>query len=192
MEAKKLNEVSWSEYLDLEVSTGKKYEFHNGEVFAMSGGTLDHGLISGNAFGEIKFALKNANRDCTAINNDVKLFIKAEEKFVYPDAMVVCGPIEVSDEMVNAVVNPVIIIEVLSKSTEAYDRGDKFHSYRQIPSLREYVLIDQDKARVEIFRKRSDLWRIDLIEGVNQSFRLESIDLEFDLASFYDGISWSI
>ena len=92
----------------------------------MAGRTLNHGLICGNIFGEIRTALRNKKRNCTPINSEVKLYIQSKNSFLYPDTMVICGDIEISDDEPNVVTNPTVIIEVLSKSTASYDRGDKF------------------------------------------------------------------
>ena len=118
--------ISVEDYINIEMASDTKYEYHDGNIFAMAGGTVEHGLISGNTYGEIKFKLRQNGSTCKAINNDVKLHIASSNKYLYPDAMVVCGQIERPDQENNAVVNPSVIIEALSKSTESYDRGDKF------------------------------------------------------------------
>lgn len=188
MEAKKLENLSIEDYIKIEQETNTRYEYHDGKVFAMVGGTLEHGFISGNTFGEIKFALRNYGSDCTTINNDIKLHIEAVNKFVYPDVMVVCGPVERSEKEPNAVTNPIVIVEVLSESTESYDRGDKFHAYRKIESLKEYILIDQYKAQVETFRRESDLWKITRVEGLDEELLIESLGISIRLEHIYEGV----
>ena len=131
MESQKTG-ISIEDYIALEQATNTRYEYHDGTIYAMAGGSIEHGLISGNTYGELKFNLREKGSDCKAINNDVKLHVESLNKFLYPDVMVVCGEMERSTKEKNAVVNPSVIIEVLSNSTEAYDRGDKFFAYRQI------------------------------------------------------------
>ena len=135
--------LSVQEYLKQEIESSTKYEYHDGRIYAHAGGTLNHGLISGNAQLEIGIQLKNKKGNCIPFNSDVKLFIESSNSYVYPDTMVICGAIENAQEHKDSVVNLILIVEVLSKSTADYDRGDKFYLYRQIPSFREYVLIEQ-------------------------------------------------
>lgn len=188
MEAKKLNNLSIPEYIEIERATDTKYEYHDGRIVAMAGGTLEHGLISGNIFGEIKFRLRDKKNNCRAMNSDIKLHIQTANKFLYPDAMVLCGEIKKSTADPNAVMNPTVIIEVLSKSTESYDRGDKFFAYRQIISLQEYILVDQYKAQVEIYQRQSDLWKITRITGIDQRLDIPSLGIAIDLESIYEDI----
>lgn len=189
MEARKLENLSIADYINIEQETDLRYEYHNGKIFAMAGGTVEHGLISGNTYGEIKFSLRNKGSNCTTINNDIKLHIVASNKFLYPDVMVVCGDLERSKVEKNAIVNPVVIIEVLSKSTESYDRGDKFFTYRQIESLKEYILIDQYKAQIDIYKRELNLWKITRIEGIEQIFKISSLDIALRLKNIYEGVT---
>jgi Uma2 family endonuclease len=190
MEAKKLYKLSVADYLKVEQATDTRYEYHDGTIFAMAGGTVEHGLISGNTHGEIRAALKAKGKNCIAINSDVKLHIASSNKFLYPDVMVVCGEMERSDKEQNALTNPLLIIEVLSTSTESYDRGDKFFAYRQIPSLREYILIDQYKPQVDVYRRKTDLWRISRIEGLDSQLVISSLGIEISLRDIYERVVW--
>lgn len=188
MEAKKLDKVTLEEYLEIEQTTQIKHEYHDGTIYAMSGGTIEHGLISGNTFGEIKFALRKKGSDCKAINSEVKLHIQSLNKYVYPDVMVICGEMETADNESNAIVNPTVIVEVLSKSTESYDRGDKFFIYRQIDSLKEYILIDQYKAQVEVYQRQSDLWKIQRVTGIDNQFEIASLGISVNLKDIYENV----
>lgn len=190
MEAKKLDNLSVAEYIAVERTTQTRHEYHDGRIFAMSGGTLEHGLISGNTFGELKFGLRKKNSDCTAINSDVKVYVKSLNKYVYPDVMVVCGEIEKSADEAGAVMNPTVIVEVLSQSTESYDRGDKFYIYRQIETLKEYILIDQYQPQVEVFRREADLWNIQRISGIEQDLEIKSLGLTIALGGIYEGVDF--
>ncbi len=140
-----MDNLSIQEYITIEKNGDIKYEYHNGTITAMTGGSLAHGLIRGNIFGEIRALLKAKKSNCQPLNNDIKLHISTQNQFLYPDTMVICGKIEQSNDEPDAVTNPKVIIEVLSKSTANYDRGDKFFFYRQIESLEEYILIEQEK-----------------------------------------------
>lgn len=191
MEAKKLENLSLAEYLQIEKEADTRYEYHNGKIFAMAGGTVEHGLISGNTYGEIRMALRRKNSDCTPINSDVKLHIISLNKFLYPDVMVICGEIERSEAEKDAIINPTVIVEVLSQSTESYDRGDKFFSYRQIASLKEYILIDQYKAQIDAYVREEDLWKIMRIEGMDKELNLDSLGITISLKDIYENVSFS-
>jgi len=146
MKAHNLPILSFDEYLKQEAESNQKYEYHDGKIFALAGGTVNHGKICGNIYSELRNQLKTKQSNCPPFNSDVKLFIKQSNSYVYPDTMVICEDDNVGESKNNehSVSNPKIIIEVLSKSTSGYDRGDKFYLYRQIPSFEEYVLIEQD------------------------------------------------
>ncbi len=192
MEAKKLGKLTVTAYLQLEREAGEKHEYLNGYIQAMAGGTLNHGLICGNIFGELRASLKAKAQDYRAMTSEIKLYIAAENCFLYPDAMVVCGDIEKAEATVNAVTNPVLIVEVLSKSTASYDRGDKFHLYRQIASLQEYVLIEQDKAQADIYQRQADLWKITRVTGLEQHLYLHTIGAEIPLAAIYEDVAFAV
>ena len=183
MNAFKIPKLSFADYLQIEIDSDIKHEYHDGQIYALAGGTLNHATISGNVFREIGNHLKVKQSKCVPFNSDAKLHIEALNSYVYPDSMVVCEEIENE----NYVTNPVLIIEVLSKSTAAYDRGDKFYKYRQIPTFKEYVLIEQDKYVVDICYKHpnSDLWSFNRYEGLATSIQLQSIDLEITMEDLY-------
>lgn len=178
------------EYLELERQTGIKYEYEDGEVFAMAGGTVIHSLIGNNVGGELRRVLKN--RSCNAYNSDLKIAVN-EEKYRYADASVICGPVEYFDENPEAAKNPVLVVEVLSESSEPYDRGEKFKTYRQIPSFREYVLIEQRYPLVEVFFKVDDkTWQYRAYEQLDQIVQLGSIEAEISMEEIYSGISFEL
>ena len=134
--------------------------------------------------------LKARNSDCKAMTSEIKLHIQSENSFLYPDSMVACGEIQKSDSDKNAITNPIVVIEVLSKSTANYDRGDKFFMYRLIPSLQEYVLIEQEKPQIEIYKRESDLWQITRVTGLDKKLTLRSINLEIPLSEIYEGVEF--
>ena len=126
MQATKLNNISIEQYIAIERENDTRYEYHNGEIFAMAGGTFHHAFISGNTFGQIDEKLRQKKSSCFPNNNDLKIQIQGEHRFVYPDISIFCGKVEPSEIDKNAATNPTIIIEVLSESTASYDRGRKF------------------------------------------------------------------
>lgn len=143
--------MSYAEYLAFEATTSTKHEFINGEIYAMAGGSIQHGALAM----AVGTALSNALRDrpCRVLSSDVRVRSKATGMSTYPDLTVVCQAIEVDPDDEHGVLNPTVIVEVLSDSTEAYDRGAKAAHYRRIPSLREYVLISQSEPLIEVYRR---------------------------------------
>jgi Uma2 family endonuclease len=153
--------MTYAEYLAAEEKSHEKHEFLDGEVYAMAGGTPDHAALA-MAFGsELRSAL--GDLPCRVFSSDLRVRIRATGLTTYPDISVVCGKLETDAEDRHAVVNPVLIVEVLSDSSEAYDRGEKFAHYRHLSSLREYVLVSQNHRRVEVYR-RNDAGRWELFE----------------------------
>src|SRR5437867_3079283 len=155
--ARRLKEA---EYLAIERRAEFKSEFFDGEMFAMAGGTPAHSLIATNLAREFGNLLKT--HPCTAYNSDLRVKIEATGLHTYPDLSVVCGPLRFADQEQDTIVNPVLVAEVLSDSTEAYDRGKKFEHYQQVPTLREYLLVSQTEPRVEQFIRQDGgqwLWR---------------------------------
>jgi len=190
MEAEKLKRVSVAEYKAIEKEGNIKYEFHDGILYAMAGGSFNHGLIVGNIFGELHNILLQKDSPCFPLNNDVKLHIETENRFLYPDTMVICKDVQKSPLDSEAVTNPILIIEVLSKSTASYDRGDKFYFYRQIMNLQEYVLIEQEKAQVEVYTIKSNLWNISRVSGLDKEVVLHALSLTIPLSSIYRNVAF--
>ena len=188
MDAHRLTNLTIEEYLEIERETQTKYEYHDGSIYALAGGTLNHTTICGNIFYELKGKLKNTS--CRALSGEAKVYIKSQNKFVYPDSIAVCGEVKTSEKENNAITNPKVIVEVLSKSTASYDRGDIFHMYRQIESLEEYVLIEQEKPLVEIYKRKGDLWKITRVEGLESEIHLTSLDVRIKLQDIYDDVNF--
>jgi Uma2 family endonuclease len=179
---------SIAEYLGLERTSDRKHEFHNGEILAMSGGSPEHSLIALNIGGELRNRLKG--NPCRAYESNLRVSISRTGRYVYPDASVVCGPLQLdpADPKGETVTNPRVIVEVLSPSTEKYDRLDKFDNYRQIDSLEEYVLASQDRPRVEVFRRQSDgAWALKVFAGIDATAELQSVRITLPLAEVYAG-----
>ena len=176
------------EYLNLEPTLEDKYEFHHGEIVAMAGGTLNHSLIGGKLVALLKQVLRGSG--CLTFNSDLKIFIEKFNHGVFPDAMVICGEPEMLGNRNDIIVNPSLVIEVLSKSTESYDRGEKFLRYRSLPSFKEYVLIASDKHLVESFYKEnSNYWQMRTAIGLDAEIHLFSIDKTITLKDIYENVS---
>jgi Uma2 family endonuclease len=172
-------------YLDQErTALHDKHEFWNGWLIQMPGASLAHNLIVANVSGELRRPLYA--RDCRVVSSDMRVAIAPEDAYTYPDLVVYCGDAEVGDEHGDILHNPQIIVEVLSSSTEGYDRGKKFAAYRNISSLQEYVLIDQHEPYVECFRRGTDgHWTLYTSEGLDATLRLESVEIDLLLSEIY-------
>jgi Uma2 family endonuclease len=145
---------SFADYLAAEREADVRHEYANGHVYDMVGATENHNIIVANIVSELRFQMKA--RPCVVYASDMKVRIEAADAGKYPDVLALCGERRFYDDQRDLLLNPSLIIEVLSKSTEAYDRGDKFAIYRRLPSLREYVLVAQDRCRVELFSRQAD------------------------------------
>ena len=176
--------LSLAEYQQLEEDTDTRYEYHDGEVFAMSGAARKHSAISSNVGRNLGNLLP---KGCRAFDSDLKVYVEAVNKGFHPDVSVACRPITGPDE-INAINNPMLLVEVLSEGTAAYDRGQKFWYYSQLPSLREYVLIEQDRPAVEVRYRSSatDNWVMAYYEGNEAEVILRSFDLRLPLAQIYE------
>ena len=152
----KPNRLTHEEYFALEQSEDQRYEYHAGEVFAMAGGAESHALISMNVGAALVSALRG--KPCRVYGADMKLYVRDYDKFCYPDVQVLC---EKGIRHKDNVENPVLVVEVLSDSTESYDRGRKFEHYRSIESLQYYVLVDQNRKHVDFYERKSiDRWTL--------------------------------
>lgn len=176
------------EYLDLERKSEIRSEYIAGEMFAMSGASRRHGLIAGNFFRELSSQLRD--KACEAHKSDLRVKVSPTGMYTYPDIVALCGEPEIEDEHVDTLLNPSVIIEVLSDSTEAYDRGEKFAHYRRIDSLREYVLVSQNKIRVEHYRRDGDEWILSEVSGPEAILHLESIDCHVPVSTIYEKVEF--
>ena len=178
-----------AEYLEGERLAEFKSEFHDGEVFAMEGGTVWHSLISSNAIREIGLGLKGG--PCRVFNSDLRLKVEATGLITYPDLSVVCGQVRYLPGTDDTLTNPILLVEVLSDSTEAYDRGTKFRNYRQIPTLREYLLVSQKEPRIEQFVLQDDkVWAYRVAEGLEASLELPSLQVQLAMREVFGGVEF--
>lgn len=178
------------QYLALERAAEYKSEYINGEIYAMSGASREHNLISGNVFRLVSSHF--VGRPCEAYVSDMRVKVSPTGMYTYPDVVAVCGEPRFEDDHVDALLNPTAIIEVLSPSTEAYDRGEKFAHYRKLESLSEYVLVSQDKERVEHYIRdsvRPTQWVLTEISGLDGVLQLASIGCDLALRDVYDKVN---
>ncbi len=179
--------ITAEEYLEAERKAEYKSEYYDGQILAMSGGTRWHSLIGVNLLVELTTALKNR---CEVHGSDMRLRVSVGNAYTYPDVTVICGKPEFTGKGQDILLNPTVIVEVLSKSTESYDRGPKFLLYRTIQSLQEYLLISQHERRVEICRRLNDKdWRIETIDSTSGRVRLASVDVELTFDRIYHGVT---
>lgn len=183
------NKYSLEEYLTREDQSEYKSEFYNGEIFDMSGGTIPHGLIGANVSRELGVAL--LDKDCSVFGGEVKVRIELANAFVYPDAMVVCGKVERFGDRPDAVTNPVIVVEVLSDSTGSWDRGGKFRQYELLPSVREYVLVEQKEAQIDVFRRdEKGFWLLERYAGLDASVEFKSVGVSIPCKRIYHRVEF--
>lgn len=174
------------EYLEIEEASEEKHEYYQGEIFAMSGPKVPHGIISGNTFGLLFNKLKG--KPCRPFNGEQRIHIEKNTLFTYPDIFVVCGEIETRNNDDWNILNPTVIVEILSPSTRDYDRGQKFKLYRDIPSLKEYILIDSEFINVEVFFLNEEgHWELREYQSIDDSFTLNSIQVKLELKEIYEG-----
>lgn len=175
--------LSPEEYLEFERGSEQRHEYVDGEIFAMSGGTREHSITSANIAGELRDALRE--KPCEVHTSDLRIGIPAARRYAYPDASVACGRAELEDTVRDTLLNPTVIVEVLSDSTEAYDRGDKFKYYRMIPSLKHYVLASQKQPSIEVFTRQPDETWVLRVFGPEDEVVLPSIGCSFAVRSAY-------
>ena len=184
MTAQAKPQMTYAEYLAQEERSESKHEFLRGGVWAMAGGTPMHSRLQGNCIAALNAALKG--KPCGVYSSDLRVRIEATDRSTYPDVTVVCGKLQTATDDSDAVTNPVVIIEVLSDSSEASDRGEKFSHYRRLDSLQEYVLVNQKSKSVEVFRRSEGIaWAyFPFQEG--QPVELKSIDVTLDITELYE------
>jgi Uma2 family endonuclease len=171
------------EYLAFERRSPIKHEYHDGSIFAMAGTSREHNLIVINLGREVSTQLRN--RPCEVYASDMRVLVSRTGLYTYPDVVAVCGEPRFEDGEVDTLLNPNVIVEVLSESTEAYDRGKKFGHYRRLESLREYVLVAQDEVRVERYIRQGDDWLLTELSSLDDTLHLESIGCAVALREIY-------
>jgi Uma2 family endonuclease len=175
------------EYLEFEDVAVEKHEYYRGEVFEIPRRKISHNIISGNILYGLKKGLKR--KYCKIFGGSQRIYIPQNSLFTYPDFSIVCGKIETKDNDNWNLLNPTVIIEVLSKSTRDYDMGGKFALYRDIPSLKEYILVDSESLNVYAFRiNQNGHWELQEYKQIEDALPVKSLDLSIPLAEVYEGI----
>jgi len=179
------------EYLQLEETSESKNEYRGGEIVPMAGGTTNHNEIAGNFYANFKFTMRGKNYKIYM--GYVKLWIPRYHIYTYPDVMVIQGQPIYEGNGTTKVTNPLMIVEVLSNSTQNYDRTNKFRFYRSIPEVKEYIMIDQYEYLVEQFAKNADgQWVLNESESVDAVLSLQSIEFQIPFSDIYEGVNFEI
>ncbi len=179
------------EYLEIERRAAFKSEFYRGEMFAMAGASLVHNLIHANLIRRLGERL--AGTPCHPVGSDQRVHVSATGLYAYPDAVVYCDPPQFLDGHFDTLLNPKVLVEILSGSTEKYDHGIKAPHYRQIDTLLEYVFISQSEPRVEVYRRLdSGDWLLHEVTSLDQSVTLDSIRVTLSLADIYESVTFPV
>lgn len=174
-------------YLKMEEAAVEKHEYYKGEIFAMSGPKVQHNEIAGNLYANLHAKLKG--KKCKPYNSDQRIHIESNTLFTYPDISIVCGDVITLNNDNWNILNPIVIIEVLSPSTSNYDHGEKFKLYRDIPTLKEYILVDSESIYIETFRlNESNHWELEEYNENNERLEIKSIEESITLSEIYDAV----
>ena len=189
--AQTVQRLTESDYLEIERKADFKSEFFDGEMFAMSGGTRWHSIICSNVGREIGNLLKGTG--CVVFESNMRLKVEATGLYTYPDVTVACEEQRFVDDEIDTLLNPAVIVEVLSDSTEKYDRGEKFRHYQQINSLQEYLLVSQNSPRVELFKREpNSTWRLHQAEGLNATISSPTLIVTLKLSEIYANVQFPV
>lgn len=177
------------EYLELEENTEERHEYRDGAIIPMTRGTTNHNEISLNLASHLKFSLRK--RNYRVYMGDVKLWIPRHRIYTYPDVMAISGDPIYADQGTTTIMNPILIVEVLSRSTQNYDQGEKFAAYRSIPELQEYILIDQYHYHIMRYMKQDhQQWLLTDYEDSTQEIQLSSVDFSIVISELYEGVNF--
>ena len=189
MQQQQISTITQQEYLELERQSETKNEYWNGEIYAMAGASKRHTLIAANVIASLHSRLKG--HPCSVHTGDLRVKVSPTGLYTYPDAVVMCDNPQYDDRVQDTVSNPTVIVEILSKSTESYDRGVKFEHYRTLESLTDYLLVSQDNASIEQRMRQPDgRWLLSIYQGLDSVVPIASIDCELPLAEVYERIEW--
>ncbi len=180
--------IDYETYLTIEREADRKHEWLDGHIYAMAGGTIAHGQLTMQVGSELVRIASGCG--CRVFSADVKIRVEATGLATYPDASVVCGPVERDPSDGNAIANPVVLVEVLSDGTEAYDRGEKFEHYRQIQSLRDFVLVSQHKAHVEVYSRADGGRWVLSTAGAGDRISLTAMDGSIEVDRVYADVEF--
>ncbi|MFN8458666.1 MAG: Uma2 family endonuclease [Anaerolineae bacterium] len=179
------------EYLALEEKAEYKSEYYNGEIFAMAGGSYNHNIIASNINALLNQFFEA--KPCFVFGSDMRLLVKPNGLYTYPDVMVICGQVQFAEGRTDTVTNPLIIVEVLSKSTRDYGRGFKFELYRTMETLQDYILVDQTRIHIEYFHKLEEgRWVLIETNTPDTILTIQALNLELPINRIYHKVDWSL
>ncbi len=189
MTAQRKPKLTVAEYLAIERRAEFKSEFYDGEMFAMAGASRHHNIVNENLSTEIGTRLKGGR--CRTLSRDQRVRIERSGLYCYPDLVIVCGPPEYAAEDPDTLINPQVVVEVLSDSTERYDRTTKFRHYQQLTSVQEYVLVAQDEPLCERYSRQADgSWTVVSFVGLEATLELKSVPIRIPLAEIFTGVTF--
>lgn len=178
-------------YLAIEVEAEERHEYRDGEIIVMAGGLPNHNQVAGNIYATLNFALRG--KPYQAFVTDQRLWIPSQRLYTYPDVMVMPLPLELQEGRRDTVINPILIVEVLSNSTAAYDRGDKFTAYRSIPGFREYLLVSQSSRQIEHYVKgEGKKWDFQTYDETDTGVQLATVGVELTIGDIYDKVEFEV
>ncbi len=184
-----LRYITEDEYLSLEETAELKHEYLAGRIFDMAGGSAEHALVSANVIAELRRAAGEG--PCRVFSSDLRIRVQSSGLNTYPDVSVVCGALQLTERKPKACTNPAVLVEVLSESTQEYDRGEKWRHYQTIESLQDYLLVWQDRPRVERYSRLPDGgWRYELAEGLEAQVTVLALEGKISLAQVYRGVEF--
>jgi Uma2 family endonuclease len=187
MTAQRRRAYTSDEYLARERTSNQKSEYYAGEIYGLAGGTEQHNLISGNVYASFHAQLRR--RQCTVYPSDMRVYIQQTGLYTYPDVSVTCGPAQFQDPHRDTLLNPTVIVEVLSPSTENYDRGKKFQNYRTLDSLQEYIVIAQDSHHIEHYvRQPNNQWLLEEFDELDAVLSIAAIDCTLAIQDVYEKV----
>ena len=176
---------SLADYFAIETMSPMRHEFYRGEIFAMAGASVEHNMITVNVLTTLQVALRRGR--CNVFGSDLRITTPGG-LYTYPDVSVICGKVVLVTGAPDTATNPVVIVEVLSDATRDYDRGEKFELYKSIPTLREYVLIDQERVAVQLFTRRRNGWVESSVASLSSKVPLRSLKLDLSAREAYRGV----
>jgi Uma2 family endonuclease len=180
--------ISIEEYLEMENTSIEKHEYYRGEIFAMSGAKMPHNRISSNLM--ITLGQKLKGKKCQPYGSDARIHIESNTLFTYPDISIICGEVVTLNNDDYNVLNPAVIIEILSPSTKNYDRGEKFKLYRDITTLKEYILVDSESIHIEVFRlNETRHWELEEYNTITDHLSIKAIDETVSISEIYEGVN---
>ncbi len=178
------------QYLEWELANPERYEYVNGRIYAMAGASEWHNTVAGMLFALLR--IEGKKRGCTAYTNAMRVKISDTGRYTYPDIVVVCGKPEIEKyKRTDTLLNPLIIIEVLSESTEADDRGNKWEHYRKLETLQEYSLVAQGRPHIERYKRHGEIWHFSEINGMDGVLSLEAMNVTIPLREIYDEVDFA-